>query len=395
MPKKATWLWTAGAFIAFFIFGFADNMKGPTLPAMLDDLHFSYSLGGTILLASYVGFVVATLLTGLVSDVAGNKAVILVAGVSLLAGIAGYSSFATAGLLIAAMFVLGLGLGSLELGGNAIIVELHREKRGRYLNLLAVFHGLGSTVAPYYGGQLLAAGFSWRQVYRFSLAAIALLPLYFLFLRRPPHAPARATPAGLRHLLGVAFRGAMPWLYLLIAAYVAAEIGLAAWMVEFLQKVKAQPPVTSSLYLSLYFALIMVGRLVGSLLVERAGYLRALFIASAASAACLAAGIYGPAALAFCLPLTGLFFSVIFPTTTAVASELYKENLGAILGVLFTFGGLGGMLGPWLVGVLSDLFTLRAGLASMLGMCALVLAALMALSRNAAAARRAAALERG
>ena len=56
----------------------------------------------------------------------------------------------------------------------------------------------------------------------------------------------------------------MTWCYLLVTTYVAAEIGIAAWIVEFLQQVKGFDIGTSSLYLSLFFAAVMVGRFVGS-----------------------------------------------------------------------------------------------------------------------------------
>src|SRR5512137_442205 len=96
---------TAGGFLAFFLFGFADNLKGATLPAILKDLNFSYSQGGAIFLGAYVGFLVATLLTGMLSDLAGNKAVILVACACLLPGLAGYGSFSAFWVLTAAMTV--------------------------------------------------------------------------------------------------------------------------------------------------------------------------------------------------------------------------------------------------------------------------------------------------
>jgi fucose permease len=63
----------------------------------------------------------------------------------------------------------------------------------------------------------------------------------------------------------------------------------------------------------------------------------------------------------FFLPLTGLFFSIIFPTVTAAVSDLHTENVGAILGLLFTFGGIGGMLGPWTIGIFSDWLGIQAG----------------------------------
>jgi len=65
--RKSLWLITAGAFFAFFLFGFTDNLKGPTLPALLRDLHFSYAQGGTLRSAAYVGFLIATLFTGVLA----------------------------------------------------------------------------------------------------------------------------------------------------------------------------------------------------------------------------------------------------------------------------------------------------------------------------------------
>jgi FHS family glucose/mannose:H+ symporter-like MFS transporter len=139
-----------------------------------------------------------------------------------------------------------------------------------------------------------------------------------------------------------------------MALYVAAEIGIGSWLVEFLQKAKGQSVLRSSFFLSLFFGGMTVGRFVGSFFVERIGYLRIMLYVSIASVVCLALGTFAPPALAFFLPLTGLFFSIIFPTITAAVSDLHTENMGTILGLLFTFAGVGGMLGPWIMGFLSD-----------------------------------------
>ena len=80
---------TIGAFFAFFVFGFSDNLKGPVLPALLQDLRFNYSLGGTILLGAYIGFMAASLTTGFLAEIAGQKAVLVLAGVCLAVGVAG------------------------------------------------------------------------------------------------------------------------------------------------------------------------------------------------------------------------------------------------------------------------------------------------------------------
>ena len=54
-PSKTTiFLLTAGCFLSFFVFGFTDNLKGPTLPAMLAELNFSYGTGGNIFFGEYL-----------------------------------------------------------------------------------------------------------------------------------------------------------------------------------------------------------------------------------------------------------------------------------------------------------------------------------------------------
>jgi fucose permease len=178
-----------------------------------------------------------------------------------------------------------------------------------------------------------------------------------------------------------AFTGEMLLFYFTIAVYVAAEIGIGAWIVEFLQKVKSQSVMMSSLFLSLFFGAITIGRFVGSFLVDRIGYLKIMLYVSIASIVCVSIGTFAPPALAFFLPLAGLFFSIIFPTATAAVSDLHKENVGTILGLLFTFAGVGGMLGPWAVGIFSDWVGIRLGFGVITVLCIAMSVTLLVLHR--------------
>jgi fucose permease len=358
-PRKRGGVATLGAFFAFFVFGLVDNMKGPTLPAILRDLELTYTQGGTILLGGYLGFLLATLLTGYLSDIAGRRAPILVAGAALILGIAGYASLGSFLPLAGAMTLIGVGLGAIEVGGNTLVVELHSEKRGLYLNLLSFFHGFASMVAPAYAGALLGRGSSWRVVYLWLLIPVIVLTVYFVpgALRAGKQSASHGTILG-----GVgraAFTRRMSLYYLAMTAYVAAEIGTASWLVEFLQTARGMSVVASSLALSLFFLAVTAGRLGGGFVVEAVGYRRTLLIAALASAGTVAFGALGPPAVWWLLPMTGLFFSVCFPTITAAVSAEHRENTGTILGLLFTFAGVGGMMGPWSMGLVADLADIR------------------------------------
>jgi fucose permease len=370
---KTIGLLTAATFYAFFVFGFTDNLKGATLPPLISDLGLNYSLGGTILFGAYVGFIVATLFTGILADTAGNKAVILLAGVLLMVGILGYSSFDKAGRLTVAMIIIGMGLGAIELGSNSIIVDIHSADKGRYLNLMAVFHGLGSMLAPLFAGWLLLAGSSWHAIYRWDLVVVGMMLLIFILLPYP-HVPKTSNDKfDFRHLGKAAFARPMGWFYSAIALYVAIELGIASWLVTYLQEVRHQAVGSSALYLSLFFGLVMLGRFLGSFVVERIGYLSSILYAILGASVCIGMGLLGPATLVFFLPLAGFFLSIIFPTITAAVSDLHTENMATILGLLFTFAGVGGMLGPWLIGLASDALGLSLGFGVTLVYCGVFL----------------------
>jgi FHS family glucose/mannose:H+ symporter-like MFS transporter len=358
-PKTIIFLITAGCFLSFFVFGFTDNLKGPTLPAMLAELKFSYGTGGNIFFGEYVGFLIATLITGILADRFGLKSIVLLAGIFLGIGVSGYSFFSSAILLSISLFVVGLGLGAIELGPNAIIISVYHERKGLYLNLMAVLHGLGSLVAPLFAGWLLSLSLSWRVIYRWDLPLILLFVFIFIFLRFPK--TEEKTQLDFRQIPQIAFRGHLPWFYIGIAFYVAAEIGIAAWLVTFLQQTRSASVTESNQALALFFAMVMIGRLIGGFFVQRIGYLRSILLMTFGGILCFIAGLFGPKEAFFLLPLTGFFLSVIFPTFTAAVSDTHTESTNTILGVLYTFAGLGGVIGPWFVGWGSNLFGLQTG----------------------------------
>jgi MFS transporter, FHS family, glucose/mannose:H+ symporter len=386
--RQLRWI-TYGAFFSFFLFGFLDNFRGPTLPALLNELNLSYSLGGTLLMGSALGFLAACLLTGPLTDLTGKKMAIFLACGCFFVGISVYSLATIFILLALAFIVVGVGFGALEIGSNLMIVELYPQKKGRYLNLLAFFHGAGSMLAPLYAGHLLNIGVSWRQVYQSGMVLILPLFLIFALVKYPRARSTSSTTLNLKELGKSAFTGEMVLYYVVLALYVGAELGTGAWLVEFLQQVKGQSVMRSSLFLSLFFAAITVGRFVGSFWVEQIGYLKIMLYVSCAAMGCVAVGTFAPPVLVWCLPLAGGFFSIMFPTVTAAVSDLHRENIGTIFGLLFMFAGLGGMFGPWFIGVVSDWLGIQWGFGLVTLYCLAMIVALLRLLARSRERRRA------
>ncbi len=376
------WLATAGGFFSFFAFGFVDNIKGPALPSLLQDLNLSYSQGGGILFGAYLGFVIATLLAGPISDLLGNRAILLAAGLLITTGLVGLGMASTYPLLFLAMLIVGLGTGSIEVGGNGLIVALHREAQGRFLNLLATFHGIGSMIAPLYAAWVLTNLGNWRQIFLYSAPLALLLALIFAVTAGPPVPKGDGHSFDLMTLRRNGFSPTMILFYLAIGFYVATELGIAAWIVEYLIQQKSIAQTTAAYYLAGFFAFVMIGRLIGSVVVERIGYLRSVLLAASGALICILIALFGPTWLAIFLPLSGLFCSIIFPTITAAVSRLHTRNTGTILGLLFTAGGLGGTFGPAAIGVGSDVWGIQWGFGLNALFCAAAIGAVALLLRR-------------
>jgi len=384
-PAKTLWLLTAVGFFSFFIFGFIDNLKGSTLSSLLADLEFSYAQGGTILFAAYLGFVIATLTAGVLADSLGNRMILILAGGLISVGMVAFAANSAFWLLFAAMLVIGLGMGCIEVSGNGLIIDLHQNNRGRYLNWLATFHGVGSLLVPLYAGWLLSGGTSWRQVYQYTLPLAILFILAFLLTPAPGKRSKLARHASFdwQAVGKLGFTRQMRWFYLAIALYVAVELGIGAWIVEFLQQSKGFSLTGATGFLSLFFGMIMLGRVLGSLVVERIGYIRSVLGAAVGGLVCMVIGIFGPPALTFFLPVSGVFLSIIFPTITAIVSDMQREKTNTILGLLFAAGGVGGALGPWAIGVASNALGIQLGFSLVAVYCLAVIAAMLFVQRSA------------
>lgn len=382
--RRGVIVYTGAAFYCLFLLGFVDNLKGPTIPAMMEELHFNYSQGGTILLAAYFGFVVATLLTGVLADLAGRKSVLIAAGLAILVGVLGFVNLLSFWGITVSMFVVGLGLGALDLGGNAIIIDLRSDEKGRYLNLISFAHGASSIFAPLLAGSLIVGGLGWRLAYQISLILALAMILLAVFVRYPAGAQAAEGGLDFKQLGKQIMMPEMRWFYILLMAYIGAEISMGSWLVAYLQEVRGQSVNLSSIFLSLFFTGLMAGRLLGSFVVEKVGYLRSLLVASLGASLCMALGLFGPPFLVFFFPLTGFFYSVTFSMTTAMVTDMHQENVGSILGLLFAFGGLGGALGPWLIGLVSDEIGIQVGFGLNLLYTLLVLASVLKIKHSMA-----------
>jgi fucose permease len=180
---------------SFVALGLPDGMLGTAWPAMRASLHAPVSYLGLILLAATVGSVIISAFIGRILRRCG-VARLLAAGLSCAAvAAAGFALAPAIGVVIGIAVLFGLSAGTLDGGLNTAI---GLSGRGRLLNLLHGFYGIGTAIGPLVVTIAIVAG-SWQPAYFFLLAVDAALAVLWVMHGRAagdqgPKAGDRARP---------------------------------------------------------------------------------------------------------------------------------------------------------------------------------------------------------
>jgi len=369
--------------LAFLCYGFVIFLFGPCLTAMAETFGVSLGRLGLIFTLYSVGLIPAVLLSGYLAEVVGRRFMVL--GVVLIMGI-GSALFAAApavgrhpsfALALGVVVVLGLGGGGMEALTNIVVADDNQPEPAFALSLTHAFFAIGAVLGPLVVSGLLGAGRPWQLSFAAGAGLFALLFFVLLPQRMPRATEEPFPPVAALGLL----RSRLVWVLLaMIGLYVGAEAGLAAWVSPLMEKTLGSPRDSAGLSVSVFWAMMIVGRLAVSPLAARLRPPPLLFVLSLGSAASALAVALAPSA-AFCLVAagaSGLFMSGIFALVLADASRHFLERRGAVFGIILTGVGVGSMIFPALMGWVADAANLRAALLIPAGLMVVVTAGYLA-----------------
>src|SRR6266498_1773520 len=183
---------TAAYYLAFILLGLTIAAEGPTLlklaehtSSALDQISFIFFFGSLgYLLGSYIG--------GRKSDrVPGHR---FMAGILVFLGIiiAFVPLTSSRSALFVVVLILGLTKGALDVGCNTLLLWVHNETVGPFMNGLHSFFGLGAFIAPLIVARVISATGDIHWV--FWLFAIMAFPIA-AWIWSLPSPPSRTVPA--------------------------------------------------------------------------------------------------------------------------------------------------------------------------------------------------------
>jgi fucose permease len=368
------------AYIAFISLGLPDGLLGVAWPSIRADFGRPLDALGFLLIASMSGNLTSSFVSGQLMARLGVGGLLAASCAATGAALLGYTLVPVWWLMVALGVVAGLGAGAIDAGINTYIAAHHGEGLMQWLH--ASF-GIGVTLGPLIMTAGIAQFDSWRPGYVVVGTAQLTLALCFALTaglwQRNGATPSSTEERRLTEYqtpLGETLRQPRVWFSLLLFfIYTGTELTLGGWGYTLLTESRGVAPAVAGLWISSYWGMFTIGRVLAGLYARRMGahtLLRMSILAALAGAVLL---WWSPVPLAGLLgvAITGFAIAPIFPALVSGTSQRVGVHHAAnTIGMQIGAAGLGATLLPGAAGVLARRISLEV-IPVFLVVCILVL----------------------
>lgn len=342
---------TAGYYAAFVALGLAEAALGTTLPGLAEQTQTGLREISVLFVARSLGYLLGALLGGHLYDRMPGHPVMAAVLVGITLSLALIPVMPALWLLSLVLLLLGVAQSTLDVGGNTLLVWVHRREVGPFMNGLHFFFGVGAFLSPIVVARaiLLSGGISWA----YWILALLTAPAALWLLRLPspvsPHTTTDA-PTGRTNYLMVVL------VSLFFFLFVGAEISFGGWIFSYAVALNLTGEASAAYLTAGFWGALTVSRL---LAVPIAARFRPRNILLADLLVCMASIalilLRSDSLLVTWVGALGAGASLasVFPTALAWA-ERHLPVTGRVTGWFIVGGSAGSMTLPWLIGQLFE-----------------------------------------
>ncbi|WP_426514073.1 MFS transporter [Dactylosporangium sp. McL0621] len=365
-------MWTPARLVVagcYGLTGVLNALWGATLPATDARLDLGPARLGVALLVLGFGALVSMPLAGVLAERFTGRGLLRVVTPLYAASLAGPAAMRSFGTLVAAILVLGVLLGMVNVALTVQAVDLERAEQRPAMSTLHGVWALGALGGGVVTAVALRVGTDVRLIMIVGAAAAGLAAAD-LGRRLPVPVPPAAGRADGRPAPG---RRAGPALVLVLgligAAAFLTEGAATDWAGVYAREVLGAAPATASLAYTMFVASMTAVRLLGDAVRSRVRADRVVLLAgltaTAGYATVLLAPATGGAALAVALSgwaLAGAGLALIWPVVSSMVGAAFPGR-AKDLSMVTTLSYGGGLIGPAVIGGVASRASLPAAMA--------------------------------
>ena len=348
------------ACVGLLTFGIVLTTLGSVLPSLVTRFGIDKAEAGALLALMSFGIIAGSIVMGPVVDRRGYRDMLAISMILIVVGLEGIAFASSLPILRVAILVIGFGGGLVNGGTNALVADISIENKSARLMLLGVFFGLGAVGVPFVLGMLASSTFFTPSRILAIIGALVIVPIVITYATEfpAPKQPRGVPLSSVRRLIGHPFILLMGFLAFLESGM---EISVGGWTATFFKEELSLTDARALGYLALYWLGMTLARLLVGTVLSRTPPLRVVFslMTLAFAGSLLLVGTHVVALAALGVFLLGFGFAATFPTLLAFVGERYAQLSGTAFSVIIVCALLGGMVLPWMTGVLGGSYGLR------------------------------------
>ncbi|MFI9846217.1 MFS transporter [Nonomuraea sp. NPDC051941] len=347
-----------GAVLTFVLGGLMVGTMTVRIPALTDKLGLSESTVGAVLLVWGLGALVTMQSMRRIMARAGSRAVLRIGGPLTALGLVAVAFAPNLPLLMVAVALFGMAFGTVDVAMNAQGSTVEQAYGRPLMNGMHAGWCVGAISAGALGSVAIAVGLPFTA--NVALIGLISLPVMVMIGRTYLPEPSAAETA-------TAARRRMPPIVYLLGAIMffafMVEGTVADWNGLYMRNELGAPEALAALGYPVFELGMLIARLTGDRLRTRFGVRGMLTVSGVATAGFFAVVLMAPAALVavFAMFFVGLGVATISPLTLSLAGTA-TDSPGPAIAQAGAMGYAGLLLGPVVIGFISDATTLRTAL---------------------------------
>lgn len=350
----------------FILFGFIGGSWTGRIPAIQANLHIPHSALSMVLLCGGIGAVVSYPVSSWMMARLGGRKTVLLAGLALLAALVGIGMAQSVAALMAAVFLLGIPSGCVNVGINAVATSVEK-KSGK--SMMARLHAgccVGGLAGAMLGG--LMASMEIAPARHFLMVAMPLAALLWLacHLLKATDADDEAAKANTHASEGAGKkmfalpRGPLALLGALVFLGAMSEGSIADWSGVFLKEHFGVTDGFAPMGFAAFSMTMLLARLSGDRLKGKHGARRLVSCGAALAAVGLlfAVLVTDPYLALAGFAVAGLGLALVFPFVFSAAGSQGPVALAGVATMAYS----GSLMGPPVIGALAHGFGMQVAI---------------------------------
>jgi FHS family L-fucose permease-like MFS transporter len=268
MKKQNSLKYVAPVLLSFYVMGFVD-LVGVATGYVKKDYQLSDSVAQLLPSMVFLWFALISIPTGIFQDRKGKRLTVnlgmAITGIGMLVPFIHYTYFTA----ILGFMVLGIGNTILQVSANPLLLDISSdESKAANLSLSQFIKAIAAMLGPIITTALVKYTGNWKLIFPIY-AGLSVISVIWLYSVKIEEYKSEKTPATFGSVLALFKKPFVIIMILSTFLMVGFDVGINSNIANFLKTKFSISLESASLGISIYFASLMFGRLLGAILLRK------------------------------------------------------------------------------------------------------------------------------